>query len=170
MAQHCKEQVLCDPFQRFVRSSISEFESFQTVSPRTCGLGTDDTAYVDNQDVVNKECESSLAQDRQPAKEGAHDDEHYTADNVRQPYGIEAILPPAALVEPIALSEAESGSAAREEAPADSDALNHSFGLLLTQFWILAYGTPSEFATFIGTRTTAGTGAIESTTEQAKRS
>jgi Ca2+-binding RTX toxin-like protein len=23
-----------------------------------CGLGTDDTAYVDNQDVVNKECEN----------------------------------------------------------------------------------------------------------------
>src|SRR5215217_4022855 len=47
--------------------------------------------------------------------------------------------PAAALVEVVAVSKAEPGSAAREEAPTPSDVSDHSLGLVLTPPRILAH-------------------------------
>src|SRR5215210_1664 len=91
------------------------------------------------------------AQDRQPAEEGAYHDEHAAAEDVGQAYEVEgAAPPPATLVKPVALPEAQPCCAPREVVPTLPDALDHSFtptfGLTILE--MLARGSPGGLISF----------------------
>src|SRR5215203_3082187 len=64
-------------------------------------------------------------QDRHPAQHRARQYEQCPARDVEDAHDVEPAAPPAALVEAVAFSETQTGSAAREVVPVPPDALDH---------------------------------------------